>query len=138
LRTAGLFVIPEELHPPPEIRAAVMSAGRLAPTPGFADAVVDPVLNALICATSTPRTRPSETSRRERSQVVRAALVGGPDALAEPQKMRIIGDPDALSELHAAVWTSDDAHPCWSGAIGRSHPAARDSRAEMQVALGAA
>ena len=138
LRAARLFVIPEELNPPPEIRAAVMSAGRLAPTPGFADAVVDPVLNALICATSTPRTRPSETSRRERSQLILAALVGGPDALAEPQKMRIIGDPDALSELHAAVWTSDDAHPSWGGAIGGSHPAANNSGAEMQVALGAA
>jgi membrane glycosyltransferase len=138
LRASGLFVIPEELHPPPEIRAAIMSGGRFAPTPGFAEAVVDPVLNALICATSTPRTRPSETSRRERARLVRAALVGGPDALAEPQKMRIIGDPDALSELHAAVWTSDDAHPCWSGAIGGSHPPARDSGAEMQVALGSA
>jgi membrane glycosyltransferase len=138
LRAAGLFVIPEELDPPPEIRAAVMSVGRLAPTLGFVDAVVDPVLNALICATSTPRMRPSETSRRERSQLVRAALVGGPDALAEPQKMRIIGDPDALSELHAAVWTADDAHRCWSRAIGESHPPARDRGAEMQVALDAA
>ncbi len=43
LRAAHLFVIPEELHSPPEIRATVMSVGRLAPTPGFADAVVDPI-----------------------------------------------------------------------------------------------
>jgi membrane glycosyltransferase len=115
-----------------------MSTGRLAPAPGFADAVIDPVLNALICATSTPRTRPSETSRRERSQLIRAALVGGPDALAEHEKMRIIGDPDALSELHAAVWTSEEVHPSWSGAIGGSHRAPRDSGVEMQVALDSA
>ncbi|HEX8010879.1 MAG TPA: glucans biosynthesis glucosyltransferase MdoH [Casimicrobiaceae bacterium] len=138
LRAARLFVIPEELHPPQEIRDAIMSNGRLAPSPGFTYAVADPVLNALMCATGTPRERQTEAGRRERWRLVRAALTGGPDALAETQKMRILADPDALSELHSAVWSSADAHPCWLAVLGPVPAVARDDRAEMQVALDAA
>jgi membrane glycosyltransferase len=135
LRAAGMFVIPEELSPPEEIRATI-TATRTAPRPrDFTDAVVDPVTNALICATRTSRARQTETTRRERSQLLRAALIGGPDALTEAQKVRIMGDPDALSELHTAVWTSAEAHPRWRGAIGAVSAAAPHDSAEMRVAL---
>jgi membrane glycosyltransferase len=138
LRAAGMFVIPEELSPPEEIRA-IITATRTAPRPrDFTDAVVDPVTNALICATRTSRARQTETSRRERSQLLRAALIGGPDALTEAQKMRIIGDSDTLSELHTAVWTSAEAHPRWRGAIGSVAAAAPHDGAEMRVALNTA
>ncbi|OLC67549.1 MAG: glucan biosynthesis glucosyltransferase H [Betaproteobacteria bacterium 13_1_40CM_4_64_4] len=136
-RAAGMFVIPEELQPPEEIRATII-ATRDAPRPKhFIDAVVDPVTNALVCATRIPRARQTETSRRERSQLLCAALIGGPDALTETQKMRIMGDPDTLSELHAAVWTSAEAHPCWR-AIGSVPAATPHERADMRVALDTA
>ena len=138
LRAAGMFVIPEELSPPEEIRATI-TATRTAPRPrDFTDAVVDPVTNALICATRTSRARQTETSHREHSQLLRAALIGGPDALVEAQKMRIIGDSDTLSELHTAVWTSAEAHPRWRGAIGSVPAAAPHDGAEMRVALNTA
>src|SRR5436190_10528019 len=76
------------------------------------------------------------TSRVSVGRRLRAALTGGPGALAEQQKLRIIGDPDALSELHAAVWTSAEAHPSWRGAMGAAPAVARDDHAEMRVALG--
>ena len=129
---------PQELSPPEEIRATI-TATRTAPRPrDFTDAVVDPVTNALICATRTSRARQTETTHREHSQLLRAALIGGPDALMEAQKMRIIGDSDTLSELHTAVWTSAEAHPRWRGAIGSVPAAAPHDGAEMRVALNTA
>ena len=137
LRKAGLFVIPEELNPPPEIRAAVMSIDRTALTPGFVDAVVDPALNALVCATGAPHTRNSPTSRQERVQLVRVALFGGPEALTVGQKMRLIDNPDALAELHREVWTSPDVHAGWRDALPATPVPvqATDAAAELSVAL---
>jgi membrane glycosyltransferase len=118
LRRAGLFVIPEELHPPPEIRGIMATAAAAPRPPGFVDAVVDPAINALLCATGTARTRQSAARRSERAQLVRKALIGGPGVLPEAQQMRIIDDPEALSQLHAAVQSTPDAHTSWRGATG--------------------
>jgi membrane glycosyltransferase len=138
LRQKGLFVIPEEQHPPAEIRAAVMTTDRDAATPGFAEAVVDPALNALVCATGSPRARTSHILREERRNLVRLALAAGPAALKDSQKMRLINDGDALAELHAAVWTSTDLHASWREAL-RPAPAPNNGEdGELPLALGLA
>jgi membrane glycosyltransferase len=113
LRARGLFVIPEELHPPREIQTVAKVAAAVAPTPGFVDAIVDPEINELLCATGKGRALRSVTRRAECAQLVRRALVGGPEVLPDGERMRIIGDPDALSQLHAAVRSAPDAHQSW-------------------------
>jgi membrane glycosyltransferase len=118
LRAARLFVIPEELRPPPEIRAVMATTAAAARCPSFVDAVVNPEINALLCATGTNRARQSVARRSERAQLVHKALVGGPTALREAQRMQIIGDPDALAQLHAAVRGATDAHASWQRAPG--------------------
>jgi membrane glycosyltransferase len=120
LRAAGLFVIPEELRPPPEIRSVIASATAPARCPGFIDAVVNPTINARLCATATARSHQAAGRRDERAQLVRKALTGGPAGLPEAQRMQIIGDPDTLEQLHAAVRSGADAHSSWgrpSGAV---------------------
>lgn len=116
LRSRGLFVIPEELHPPQEIQTVMEMAAVAPPAPGFVDAVIDPEINELLCATGTSRALQSETRRAERAQLVRKALVGGPDVLPEVERMRIIGDPETLALLHLAVRSAPDAHASWRGA----------------------
>jgi membrane glycosyltransferase len=138
LRRAGVFLIPEELHPPAEIRAAVMNIDRDAPTPGFVEAVVDPALNALVCATSRPRIRVSRSLGEERRHLAHVALSGGPGALTDAQKMRLIDDPDALAQLHSAVWTSADVHPSWRRALGVKPSSAEGQGGEVPLALGVA
>jgi membrane glycosyltransferase len=135
LRAAGLFVIPEELHAPPEIRAAIMDGSGVMRTAGFADAVVDPTLNALICATGAPRAVARQAGRGERAKLLRLALTGGPDALTDAQRMQIVGDPDVLSELHAAVWSGAEGHERWRTMIA-ALPAPRSQAvlAEAEVA----
>lgn len=117
LRSAGLFLIPEESHPPAEIRAMMQAVAAAPPSPGFVDAVVDPVTNALACAAAVARFARIGQLPNPRLKKVDAALVEGPDALSAGSKLRLLGDPIALSRLHWRVWTSPDAHVAWREAM---------------------
>jgi membrane glycosyltransferase len=99
-RRAGLFVIPEELDPPEELRAAHAARPGAAPLPGFAEAVADPVVNALVCASGVARLQQPEAARRERDRLVEHARRHGPAALPPRQKLMLLNDPIALSRLH--------------------------------------
>jgi membrane glycosyltransferase len=111
LRDRRLFVIPEELDPPPEIRSMMQSMRDALPVPGFVDAVVDPLVNALACAAGTARATRAQSGNDER--LVRAALLEGPDALNDAQKNLLLGNALALSRLHGLVWSAAEAHPFW-------------------------
>ena len=111
-RRARLFMIPEESWPPREIRAAHKSSKRGTRTPDFCEAVVDPVVNAVACASGVARL-PHEAILSERRRLVQAALQRGPDALVPREKMTLLNDPIALSRLHFLVWTAPDAAPAW-------------------------
>jgi len=111
LRDKRLFVIPEELNPPQEIRSMMQSVRNALPVPGFVDAVVDPLINALACAAGTARATRARTGNDER--LVRAALLVGPDALTDAQKNLVLGNALALSRLHGLVWSSPEAHAFW-------------------------
>jgi membrane glycosyltransferase len=91
---------------------------RTAPKPpGFIEAVVDPVINALTCAAGVARFSQTGTVRSGRQQLVRFALQNGPAQLTAPQKIRLLSDPLALSQLHLDVWTSPESHALWRDAI---------------------
>jgi membrane glycosyltransferase len=45
------------------------------------------------------------------------AVERGPGALSNAQKAALLGDPLALSRLHFQVWTSEQAHADWFGAL---------------------
>ena len=112
-RNAGFFVIPEEVHTPPEIKATQVYLRAASAPRGFVDAVVHPITNALICAAGVARRRVPETVQKQRAALVQAAVKDGPQALSDAQRLAIIDDAIALSQLHAAVWASSDAHLSW-------------------------
>lgn len=116
LRKARLFLIPEESWPPKELRWTDKYASETRRVPGFIDAVVDPVVNAVSCAT-VPVRQDRKDRATKRAQAVRNALLCGPDILLERQKLNLLNDPKALAQLHFAVWTSPDAHPRWREAL---------------------
>jgi membrane glycosyltransferase len=124
LRTAGLFVIPEESWPPRVLQWTQKGLKRPTTPPNFVDAVVDPVINALICASGVARIRQSAAIRKHRLRLVDDALKGGPAALTGQQKMTLLGDPVALSHLHFQVWTSPAPHPVWLEARALTEPIA--------------
>jgi len=116
MRNAGLFVTPEEIHPPEEVRRTLELAGAEATRHAFVDAVMDPVVNALACANATPRGLLLPASRDKRARLVARALTEGPEALDRKDRGRLLDDPLALSALHFEVWTAVTAHPSWSRA----------------------
>ena len=115
LRAARMFLIPEESLAPRELRwmrLALRRGRRL--KAGFVEAVVDPVMNAMLAADSIPRLRLSSDARKQRDALVEAALSGGPDQLDERQRNTLLSDPISLSRLHQRVWASPQSHPDWA------------------------
>lgn len=140
LRRAGLFVIPEEVSPPEELRRMQMHLLRAAPLPGFVEAVVDPLAHALACASANMRRSQPEALRVSRQQLIEEAVTDGPDALNNAQRAALLGDPLALSRLHFHVWASSQAHPSWFGetpaAPLRKPPAALHAPEALAAAAG--
>jgi membrane glycosyltransferase len=118
LRRARLFLIPEEADPPPELRALRAHRDRAGAPPRFVDAVVDPLVNAIACATSVPQARRAPRALAHREQLVATAVREGPDALTDRQKLVLLADPVALAQLHAEVWISPDTHATWRAPRG--------------------
>jgi membrane glycosyltransferase len=113
LARARFFLIPEESRPPQELRWTKQALERAPASPGFVDAVVDPIVNALACACRAARSRPAAGTDPQREALLDRALTQGPDALDTDQRRQLLRDRLALSELHVKVWSSPRAHPGW-------------------------
>jgi len=103
-RDAGLFLIPEEVRVPREIRAMTSHLVQSPPPPTFATAIVDPLVNALACAAALDRRRFPLAVREDRAALARAALQGDPSNLPAEMKSRLLGDAGAMSWLHYHTW----------------------------------
>ncbi len=112
-RRGRLFLIPEEAIPPRELRWlwSAMRRGRSAP--GFREAVVDPVVHALVTLTGGRRRRVSPALRNERDAAAEALLQDPPDQADNAASLRVLSDPDTLARMHVRAWTSRATHPDW-------------------------
>ncbi|MFT5532793.1 MAG: membrane glycosyltransferase [Burkholderiaceae bacterium] len=117
LRRLGLFVIPEEIKPPPELRATTTYLAATAPAPTFADAVVDPQLNALVCACASARPGLPAAAQSSHRVLAQVALEQGAAALTPQQCNLLLQDPLALSQLHLEVWSAPRVHRQWRALI---------------------
>lgn len=151
-RKMRLFLISEEVRPP-EVLSAVETYHRAGDTlPGFGDAVVDPMTNALVCACGRWRTVRPAGATIKRFRLLRIALCKGPGALSNTEKRELLNDPATLFQLHKDIWQSSFAHMQWrelmqncrsrrpiaSGIHDQSdglHPIAADSSYAMQALL---
>lgn len=109
----GLFVIPEEFSPPPELslaggRAGVAWPPLLTDKAGFVLAVVDPHVNALHLAFRRQQRKVAKVIAESRHQLVLKALAGGPAGLRREEKVMLLSDPDSLDRLHFLVWQIPD------------------------------
>jgi membrane glycosyltransferase len=114
MRKAGLFVTPEELKPPEEVRRTLELSGVDSTLPTLADAIIDPMANALACANATPRGFKLPASRERRARLVALALTEGLGKLDRNERGRLLDDPLALSSLHFEVWAAPKPHESWS------------------------
>jgi membrane glycosyltransferase len=118
-REAGLFMIPEESSPPPEIAEvertlanpdAANADPELMRGEGFIRAVVDPIANAVHCALLGGTRGGRSGLRALRFALVERALEEGPGALSDDERHILLADVAPMIELHRGVWQlADDA-----------------------------
>ncbi len=113
LRNLKLFLIPEEGQQPEELRAAEAYHSSAKALPGFIEAVVDPAINALVCACGKKSTSVAVGTSIDRHMLLQSALREGPEALSGMEKQRLLNDPVTLFQLHRNVWEAPGAHPHW-------------------------
>ncbi len=111
-RRSGLFAIPEETDVPRELRDMTKHLAAAQPLSGFIEAVLDPGLNALVCASAHGHSR-VPAAIRTGDTLVQYALTHGPQSLSEQQKMTLLDEPRLLSQLHLAVWRAPDEYAVW-------------------------
>jgi len=116
-----LFLIPEEAEPPRELLDARAHVAATPEQPGFVEAAVDPLLNALACASVRPRDAVRRLSEK-RERMMEKVLRSDPGQLSEVEKWSLLNDPRLLSRLHLALWSGEQAHPKWRALVeqGRS------------------
>ncbi len=114
-RAAGLFLIPEEVCPPPELRdmdenleRARRAAAQL-PQPqrdGFVRCAIDPYVNALRRALLGRPGSLRPSIRAARRALLDRAVAGGPSALAAGERKVLLYDSGLVGELHDRLWQS--------------------------------
>ncbi|HVO88181.1 MAG TPA: glucans biosynthesis glucosyltransferase MdoH, partial [Casimicrobiaceae bacterium] len=120
LRAVGVFLTPEEVHPPQEAVRAMAAEPRHLPT--FLDAVTEPKVHALVVSTLRPRATAAMTLEADR--LTARALAAGPAEWNRMERMRLLNNPLALARLHRIVWTRAGAEWRWSAlAPARAAPA---------------
>jgi membrane glycosyltransferase len=113
LRQAGLFLIPEEAAPPPELASVAAAARQAQRLPGFVEAVVDAQLNTALCALARVRPKLPPALRAEREALARRACRSGPQSLSTRERSMFLSDGYALAQLHRAVWNAPVVHGAW-------------------------
>jgi len=113
LRRAGIFLIPEETAPPPEMEATQRYVQEASAPLSWIDAVIDPSCNARMVAFAVPRPSQPPSVREARRTLVERALAEGPVALTDEEKNVLLGDRVAFAQLHHRVRTSRTLHASW-------------------------
>jgi membrane glycosyltransferase len=135
----GLFVTPEETHPPEELAHLrerlwkLQAEGAFEARPansGLADAVLDPYVNAIhVSFLREKRINPAYAEAMAKiigdpnqiGTLAEQLLTQGPAALKTPEKIRLLSDPSAMSWLHRQAWLrpSQSLALWWQKAIRR-------------------
>ena len=111
-RRMGLFVIPEEVSPPPVLQCLEnilqgeksLSLPRIPDGQGFARAVADPQVNLLHRSLLRTQRKLSPAIANRRRELLEKAFAQGPESLSVREKKELLYDPQCLQELHWRVW----------------------------------
>jgi membrane glycosyltransferase len=119
-RSLGLFLTPEEIHPPSEldtlrVRMALLEKTQ-APQPAdaiVAEAILDPYVNAIHVSLLREKQLNPEyrdalaklgVGRPEVRELAEKLLGQGPEALTTDEKMLILSDAEIVPWLHRQAW----------------------------------
>lgn len=135
-----LFLIPEEYDPPRELVATYqyLAANKDKVLQlGFVQAVVDPLVNALVCTMARARhAKPVAAAQSLRYQQVQQVLNAGPEGDHAHTQWQLLSDPWAMASLHRLVWSSA-RYGSWRLALEEHFSKGRASgQAESTIAMG--
>jgi membrane glycosyltransferase len=136
-RRCGLFLIPEETSVPAVLQATRRHAHAVLYARGVLGAVMDPAVNALMCAFGIARGQ-NASGRVKRRRLVEQALRQGLATLTSGQRAALVGDPVALSVLHCAARRDAGAHPSFVFPTVPGRPPMRpigDQRQDLPASL---
>jgi len=112
-RQLGLFLTPEEVHPPYELKRLQQNLAEcyrhllpiepLRNNYGLLQAVLDPYVNAMHVALLRQR-RPSVEAREWFAQLRQRLLIDGPDRLTARENMALLLDAGSMIWLHRELW----------------------------------
>jgi len=128
LQRFGLFLTPEELHPPAVVQSLndhldeVKDRAKLQPELehrfGLVQACLDPYVNGLHVSLLRRRKNPHHS--REYFRYLSQKLISqGPNALSSRELTAVMYDPDTVTHLHYELWSSEEETLCsfWKLAI---------------------
>ena len=114
-REIGIFLTPEETHPPEELRLLEHNLDEcyrhlppfepLRADYGLMQAVLDPYINAMHVALLRQR-RPSAGAREWFAKLQLRLLREGPGRFTAKEKMALLLDPQSMIRLHRELWSS--------------------------------
>jgi membrane glycosyltransferase len=116
-RAWGLFLIPEETAPPPELRdldagleaeRAVRADLPAAEHDGFVRACTDPYVNALHRALLRGRRSFAPAIAANRTATMHVVLAQDPALLGRHERTVLLADPAIVDQLHRRVWEIPD------------------------------
>jgi membrane glycosyltransferase len=128
LQRFGLFVTPEELHPPPvlqslnehldEVHARPPLQPELEQRFGLVQVCLDPYVNGLHVSLLRRR-RQVEHSREYFRHLSHKLISQGPNSLSKRELTAVLYDPDTVIHLHYELWSSSEEtlSPFWKLAI---------------------
>jgi membrane glycosyltransferase len=113
-REMGIFLTPEETHPPEELRLLEQNLAEcyrhlppfepLRADYGLMQAVLDPYINAMHVALLRQR-RPSAGAREWFATLQARLLRDGPGRFTPKEKMALLLDPQSMIRLHRELWS---------------------------------
>jgi membrane glycosyltransferase len=114
-RELGIFLTPEETHPPYELKRLQQNLAEcyrhlppfepLRADYGLMQAVLDPYINAMHVGLLRQR-RPSEEAREWFAQLRQRLLREGPDQFTTKEKMALLLDAESMIWLHRELWST--------------------------------
>jgi membrane glycosyltransferase len=118
LKSAHLFLTPEESQPPPELEGlAEETSAEPASGPLWTHALLCPYVQAVHLSMVRQRSPPSrdETPVQSQANLRERLLREGPQALGAKEKLRLLWDAETVFWLHQELWSRPDGrlHPGW-------------------------
>lgn len=113
LEKAGVFLTVEEVSPN---RAIIYTDENLVIEEqhilahGYLSALIDPSINALVCAVSTTRHHENSKNSDRRELLIKQAIESHMINLTNDVKLKIMADPYIFATLHAHVWLHQELY----------------------------